>query len=166
MRGACTQSSTAKLKLSREDRGIEVEFEVDQNRNGVPWKVTLRRNGALVASATARTRGPSGSFEFRRVVSGVGNDRRRRHAGLRRALHRPRRDLIAGVAPAWWTVSLNVPRPFIRRGYNRRPALLAQLVEHLHGKEGVDGSSPSEGFRKRPAYRGSLLSVTTLACRT
>src|SRR5690242_473511 len=30
-------------------------------------------------------------------------------------------------------------------------ALLAQLVEHLHGKEGVDGSSPSEGFAKRPA---------------
>ena len=25
-------------------------------------------------------------------------------------------------------------------------ALLAQLVEHLHGKEGVDGSSPSEGL--------------------
>ncbi len=30
------------------------------------------------------------------------------------------------------------------------PALLAQLVEHFHGKEGVDGSSPSEGFRDRP----------------
>ena len=30
-------------------------------------------------------------------------------------------------------------------------ALLAQLVEHLHGKEGVDGSSPSEGFRLSPA---------------
>src|SRR6185437_14292606 len=28
---------------------------------------------------------------------------------------------------------------------------LAQLVEHLHGKEGVDGSSPSEGFAKVPA---------------
>ena len=27
-------------------------------------------------------------------------------------------------------------------------ALLAQLVEHLHGKEGVDGSSPSEGSAK------------------
>jgi hypothetical protein len=26
----------------------------------------------------------------------------------------------------------------------------AQLVEHLHGKEGVDGSSPSEGFSKVP----------------
>src|SRR5207248_8649331 len=30
------------------------------------------------------------------------------------------------------------------------PALLAQLVEHLHGKEGVDGSSPSEGSEKAP----------------
>ena len=72
VRGACTQGSTAKLKLGREDRGIEVEFEVDQNRNGVPWRVTLRRNGALVASATAGTRAPSGSFELRRVVSGSG----------------------------------------------------------------------------------------------
>jgi hypothetical protein len=30
-------------------------------------------------------------------------------------------------------------------------ALLAQLVEHLHGKEGVDGSSPSEGFTETRA---------------
>jgi hypothetical protein len=29
-------------------------------------------------------------------------------------------------------------------------ALLAQSVEHLHGKEGVDGSSPSEGSAKAP----------------
>src|SRR5207247_7928752 len=29
-------------------------------------------------------------------------------------------------------------------------ALLAQSVEHLHGKEGVDGSSPSEGSAKTP----------------
>jgi hypothetical protein len=35
-----------------------------------------------------------------------------------------------------------------RTGYSTRLALLAQLVEHLHGKEGVDGSSPSEGFAK------------------
>ena len=35
VQGVCTQESTSKLKLSREDRGIEVEFEVDQNRNGV-----------------------------------------------------------------------------------------------------------------------------------
>jgi hypothetical protein len=35
----------------------------------------------------------------------------------------------------------------------------------LHGREGVDGSSPSEGFKKRPAYRRSLLSVPALAFR-
>ena len=34
---------TAKLKLSAENGRIEVEFEVDQNRNGVPWTVVLRR---------------------------------------------------------------------------------------------------------------------------
>src|SRR4026209_318848 len=33
----------------------------------------------------------------------------------------------------------------------RTSALLAQLVEHLHGKEGVDGSSPSEGLRETAA---------------
>ncbi len=67
--GTCTKSSSSKLKLSDEDGAIEVEFEVDQNRNGVPWKVTLRRNGAVVKRATAVTRGPSGSFSLRRVIS-------------------------------------------------------------------------------------------------
>jgi len=70
VRGACTAGSESKLKLSREDGRVEVEFEVDQNRNGVPWKVTLRRNGRLVASTTATTRAPSGSFTVRRVVAG------------------------------------------------------------------------------------------------
>ena len=65
--GACTQQSTSKLKLSREDRGIEVEFQVDQNRNGVPWHVTLRRNGFLVASLTVRRTLRSGSFDLRRA---------------------------------------------------------------------------------------------------
>src|SRR5215211_6178483 len=44
-------------------------------------------------------------------------------------------------------------------------ALLAQQVEHLHGKEGVDGSSPSEGFSKRPANRRSWLSDKTSLVR-
>jgi len=69
VRGTCTKSATAKLKLSPENGRLEVELEVDQNRNGVPWKVTLRRNGALVAATTAVTRGPSGSFEVRRVIT-------------------------------------------------------------------------------------------------
>ena len=41
-----------------------------------------------------------------------------------------------------------------RSRYPTCSALLAQLVEHLHGKEGVDGSSPLEGFSERPANVG------------
>jgi len=66
--GTCTGASSAKLKLSAEDGGIEVEFEVDQNRTGVRWDATLKRNGAPVVSARPTTRGPSGSFELRRVL--------------------------------------------------------------------------------------------------
>jgi hypothetical protein len=69
--GVCTQHSTAKLKLSNEDGRVEVEFEVDQNRSGIPWKVTLRKNGSLIASTTATTHAPSGSFSLRRVSSGA-----------------------------------------------------------------------------------------------
>jgi hypothetical protein len=74
--GVCTKQSTSKLTLSREGRGIELEFQVDQNQNGVPWNVTLSRNGNAVRSFTATTRAPSGSFEIRRVIAGrLGADR-------------------------------------------------------------------------------------------
>ena len=46
-----------------------------------------------------------------------------------------------------------------RTGYSRAVALLAQLVEHLHGKEGVDGSSPSEGLHRSLAKAGLLFSL-------
>lgn len=62
-------NSTAKLKLKPENGKIEVEFEVDQNRNGVSWKYTLTRAGAKIASGTKVTVGPSGSWTARRVVS-------------------------------------------------------------------------------------------------
>jgi hypothetical protein len=65
VRGTCTKSSTSKLKLSEEDGRIEVEFEVDQNRNGVRWNVQLFQNGSRIARMTRVTRGPSGSFESR-----------------------------------------------------------------------------------------------------
>jgi hypothetical protein len=74
--GTCSGASSAKLKLSPENGRIEVEFEVDQNRVGVRWDVTLKRNGDRVASARPTTRGPSGSFELRRVIAdGPGADR-------------------------------------------------------------------------------------------
>jgi hypothetical protein len=73
--GSCTASSTSKLKLSEENGRIEVELEVDQNRNGVRWNVVLRRNGQRVARLTRTTRPPSGSFEARIVAANrAGND--------------------------------------------------------------------------------------------
>jgi hypothetical protein len=76
-RAGCSDSSNAKLKLSEENGRIEVEFEVDQNRNGVRWSWSLRRpSRGVVRSGTAVTRAPSGSFEVRRVLSDLpGPDR-------------------------------------------------------------------------------------------
>jgi len=75
VRGACSAGSAVKLKLSEESGRIEIEAEVDQNRNGVPWTVTLTRDGARVVRAVRVTRQPSGSFELRRLVAnGAGPD--------------------------------------------------------------------------------------------
>jgi hypothetical protein len=73
--GTCTGPSAAKLKLSAENGRIEVELEVDQNRNGVRWNVVLKRNGNQVARLSRVTRAPSGSFTVRRLVAnGAGAD--------------------------------------------------------------------------------------------
>jgi hypothetical protein len=63
--GSCTRLSTSKLKLSEENGRIEVEFEVDQNRNGVRWTVRIVQNGKRIAQLARVTRAPSGSFEAR-----------------------------------------------------------------------------------------------------
>jgi hypothetical protein len=63
--GSCTSGTTSKIKLSEENGRIEVEFEVDQNRNGVRWTVSLSRNGSRIARLVRTTRPPSGSFEAR-----------------------------------------------------------------------------------------------------
>ena len=72
---SCSVGSTVKLTLSEEDGRIEVELEVDQNRSGVRWTTSLRRNGRLAATAVRFTRPPSGSFTVRRVLpNGAGQD--------------------------------------------------------------------------------------------
>jgi len=74
--GRCDGRSTSKLKVKHDDGRIEAEFEVDQNRNGVKWGVQLRRNGRVVVSTSATTRGPSGSFSVeRKIADGPGSDR-------------------------------------------------------------------------------------------
>jgi hypothetical protein len=80
-RGSCTGSSDWKLKLSPEDGRIEVEAEIDTNRNGRTWTVSLRQDGDRFLLGTRTTRAPSGSFEIRRVrPDGAGRDTFKVHA--------------------------------------------------------------------------------------
>lgn len=67
--GTCTGNSTSKIKLSPENGRIETEFEVDQNRNGRTWNVTISDNGVVVVGTTAVTQAPSGSFTVRRLLT-------------------------------------------------------------------------------------------------
>jgi hypothetical protein len=64
-RGSCSGASDWKLKLSPENGKIEVEFEVDQNRNNRPWRVVIKQNGEKVFAGTRYTQSPSGSFTVR-----------------------------------------------------------------------------------------------------
>jgi hypothetical protein len=82
--GTCSLRSSAKLKLSPEDGGVETEFEVDENRVGKTWSVVMNRNGSRVVSRKAVTRAPSGSFEVR-VVLNPGSPRTTVTAVARRA---------------------------------------------------------------------------------
>jgi len=74
--GTCTKASTSKLKLSAENSRIEVELEVDQNRNGVRWVVVVKQNGRKVFAGARVTKAPSGSFGARLLAANAsGADR-------------------------------------------------------------------------------------------
>ena len=61
--------------MKPDDGGLEVEFEVDQNRNDVKWKVKIKDNSDLVYKGSARTHAPSGSFSIeRRIANRAGTD--------------------------------------------------------------------------------------------
>lgn len=73
--GGCSAATDWKLKVGNEDGRLEVEFEVDQNRNGQVWNVTLKRNGNAFWSGQRTTHAPSGSFEVNRLTTnGAGTD--------------------------------------------------------------------------------------------
>jgi hypothetical protein len=67
--GSCTLRSDIKLELKQEDRGVEAEVEVDENRVGKVWKVGIAVAGDAVVSKRAVTRAPSGSFEVRAIIA-------------------------------------------------------------------------------------------------
>jgi hypothetical protein len=74
--GTCSGLSHATLKAKHDSGRIEVEFEVDQNRNNRLWTVRLADNGVRVFTGTRRTVAPSGSFSItRRITNRAGFDR-------------------------------------------------------------------------------------------
>ena len=72
--GSCSGSATWKLKAKADDGRIEVEFEVDANRNGQVWQVGLRRDGDLFWGGQRTTVAPSGSFDVERRISNSAGD--------------------------------------------------------------------------------------------
>ena len=73
--GGCSGSATWKLKAGHDDRRLQVEGEVDSNRNGQTWRWRILHNGDVAAHGRATTKAPSGSFEVRRLlVNAKGTD--------------------------------------------------------------------------------------------
>ncbi len=73
--GACSAGADWKLKVKTDNGRLEVEGEVDSNRNGQVWRWRIKHNGSLSAHGRATTRGPSGSFSVsRRIVNLAGTD--------------------------------------------------------------------------------------------
>jgi hypothetical protein len=74
--GSCSAGTHQKLVAGRDDGRIEVELEVDADRAGETWHVTMSHDGSRFLSRSRVTRGRSGSFEIsRRVVDRAGKDR-------------------------------------------------------------------------------------------
>jgi hypothetical protein len=70
--GSCGNAAT-KLKVSAEDTGTQVEFELDQNVSGKKWALVLKRGGSVIGKANRTTSGPSGSLHWRVRPSGASN---------------------------------------------------------------------------------------------
>ena len=68
-RGSCSGSTDWKIKAKPDDGRIEVEAEIDSNRNGQTWRWVLRHEGNVADRGQSVTRGPSGSFEVERRTS-------------------------------------------------------------------------------------------------
>jgi hypothetical protein len=79
--GSCSIGADWKLKLSPENRRIEVEYQVDANRRGQRWRVALFHDGRRVMRTVRTTHGLSGSFTVRdRQANRRGVDRIRARA--------------------------------------------------------------------------------------
>lgn len=73
--GTCSAASHSKLKAKADNGRLETEFEVDQNRVGKRWRVTIVKNGSTVFRGIRTTQAPSGSFEVHRLLAGAAGSR-------------------------------------------------------------------------------------------
>jgi hypothetical protein len=73
--GACSGSAHWKLKVKPGDGRLDVEGEVDANRNGQVWSWRILHDGHVSYQGTRTTRAPSGSFSVqRKAVDMFGTD--------------------------------------------------------------------------------------------
>ena len=73
--GNCSAASHSRLKVKAEDGRLETEFEVDQNRVGKRWRVTISKNATVVFRGIRTTHAPSGSFSVQRLLAGGAGSR-------------------------------------------------------------------------------------------
>lgn len=67
--GQCSMGSHWKMKAKPDDGRMELELEVDSNRNGQRWAVRITNNRHLIFAGTKVTVAPSGSFEVARLTA-------------------------------------------------------------------------------------------------
>jgi hypothetical protein len=74
--GACSGTGTWTLRVKPDNGRLEVELEVDTNRAGQTFQVSLADNGTSFFSARRITQAPSGSFQVRALTANrAGADR-------------------------------------------------------------------------------------------
>lgn len=74
--GDCVGRGTWAMKVSRQNRGLQADFELDVNRVGQRWRVRFVHDGRRVANIVRTTRAPSGGFTVHAVTgNGAGVDR-------------------------------------------------------------------------------------------
>lgn len=63
--GACSVASHWKMKAKPDNGRLQLELEIDSNRNGQTWAVRITDNGVLRFAGNRVTLAPSGSFGVR-----------------------------------------------------------------------------------------------------
>ena len=73
--GNCSAATDWKLKAKADNGRLDVEYEIDSNKVGQLWTVTLTDNGVKVYSGSRVTAAPSGSFSVAtKVPNRAGTD--------------------------------------------------------------------------------------------